>query len=684
MIMQRRIIVSLIIVLFLVGACKREPISWDNRVAAPLFTTQFRLGNIKGEFLEPNANDSSYRLVYENLVYSYRMPNVRASDTGLSVFFTLARLKLNDQKINRSITLGEINPIFKLLDGQTAIVPAQNQQNLSPVQIDASPFFETATLDSGYMDISLTNNLPVRIKLLVFELLNADNNSLVALDSFRDIDTGTTATSRIDLANKTVTKNLLGSIRVLQTEASSGPVLIQASKGVNVELAVTKLRPRNAIAAFPTQTVISQDEGLTVYMGGAQVKYFKAKQGRFRINLASTIEEDMTMYFTIPSASKNGRILDTIIKLPAAQKGSVSTRKEIFDMTDYLLDFRGKNPDVKDTVNTFHQILKVTLDSSGRKVEVGLNDSIRIDYVLEDLYPDYTIGYLGNTLNQTGAQQVPFSLFRGVNSDLELKDFKVSLLLKNSVGAEGRIRLNQLKGENVFTQKQQGLNSEVLGKDLMVSAPPFKRDAFTITEVVLDSSNSNIRAFIENLPQLLHYDLDLETNPNGNITNWKDFVFDNSRVDVVLKVEAPTDLAFTSFVLRDTQSLDLKSLGDMNRLKSAIMNIKAQNGFPYSAQLTLTLLDGNMIPTGTLDISPENSVISPGIVLPNGSPVESVETHLQIALPRSKMSVLQRAKFIAIEASLKSDGMMKKLNSAYGLQLSTTLDCEYEVRVGGR
>ncbi|MFM1792491.1 MAG: hypothetical protein RLZZ252_845, partial [Bacteroidota bacterium] len=27
---------------------------------------------------------------------------------------------------------------------------------------------------------------------------------------------------------------------------------------------------------------------------------------------------------------------------------------------------------------------------------------------------------------------------------------------------------------------------------------------------------------------------------------------------------------------------------------------------------------------------------------------------------------------------------MKSLNSAYGLQLSTTLDCEYEVRVGGK
>jgi len=176
----------------------------------------------------------------------------------------------------------------------------------------------------------------------------------------------------------------------------------------------------------------------------------------------------------------------------------------------------------------------------------------------------------------------------------------------------------------------------------------------------------------------------LETNPNGNVTNWKDFVFDNSRVDVILKVEAPADLAFTSFVLRDTQGLDLKNLGEVNRLKSAVMNIKAQNGFPYGAELKLTLLDGNMLPTGTLDISPESNSILPGIVLPNGSPVESVETNLQIALPRSKMSALQSAKFIAIEASLKSDGIMKKLNSAYGLQLSTTLDCEYEVRVGGR
>ncbi len=682
--MSKRFYAIAFIVVLVVSACKREPISWDNRVAAPLFSTQFRLGDINNANLQPNLIDSSYRLVYENLVYSYRMENVRAYDTGLSVFFTLNRLKLNDQKINRAITLGEINPIFKLLDGQTALVPAQNQQNLSPVQIDASAFFETATLDSGYMDISLTNSLPVRVKLLVFELLNAEDNSVVALDSFRDIDTGTTATRRIDLANKTVSKNLLGSIKLLQTEASNGPVLIEANKGVNVELAVTRLRPRRAIAAFPSQTVISQDEGLTVFMGGADVKYFKTKRGRLRINLVSTIEEDMTMFFKIPSASKDGKVLESTVKLPGAAKGSVSTRFEDFDLTDYLIDFRGKNPDVKDTVNTFHQILLVTLDSSGRKVEVGLNDSIRIEYRMEGMYPDYAIGYLGNSVVQTGPQKVPFSLFKGVNSDLKLKDFKVSLILKNSIGADGRLRLNQLKGENVFSQKVEPLRADVLGQDLFVTSPPFKRDAYTVTEVVLDSSNSNIRTFIENLPQLLHYDLDLETSPNGNVNNWQDFVFDNSKVDVILKVEAPAELSFSELVLRDTQSLDLSNLGDLSRVKSALMRVKADNGFPYGAQLQLSLLDANMVKLENLDISSETNRIEPGIVLPDGTPVESVESQLELALPRRKISVLQQAKFIAIEAKLISDGQMKSLNSAYGLQLATTLDCEYEVRVGGK
>ena len=147
--------IACIVLLF---ACKREPLSWDNRVVAPLFKTKLGLGQIDAKFLTKTPTDSSYKLTYENLVYSYRMANVRAYDTGLTASFNLKKLKLNDQTIVQKITLGQINPIFKLLNGQTADIPEQNQGNLSPVDIDASAFFETATLDSGYLDISISNN----------------------------------------------------------------------------------------------------------------------------------------------------------------------------------------------------------------------------------------------------------------------------------------------------------------------------------------------------------------------------------------------------------------------------------------------------------------------------------------------------------------------------------------------
>ena len=662
-------------------ACRRE-VSWDNRVAAPLFKSSLSLGQIDSKYLDHTTADSSYKLKYENLVYTYRMANVRAYDTGLTASFTLKRLKLTDRSIVQKITLGQINPLFKLLDGQTADIPEQNQGNLTPVDIDASAFFETATLDSGFLDISISNNLPVKVKLVIFELTNAGDNSEVAYDSFTNIPIGGKVTKRIDLKDKTVTKTLKGSIKQLVTEASSGPVLIDASKGVDLELTVSRLHPRYAVAAFPTQNVIDQNEGLTVFMGGAEVKYFKAKAGNLKIKLASTIQEDMTMLFEIPSATKGGKVLSSVVKLPAAPPNGVSTRDEFFDLTDYLIDFRGKNPDVKDTVNTFHQILVVRLDSSGRKVAIGLSDSIRIDYRMESLIPDFAIGYMGQSLNQSGDQKAPFDLFKGLNGDLKFKDFKVSLIVRNSIGAEGRIKIRSLAGENVFTKNTVKLNSMSLNNDILISAPPFKRDAFVESEIVLDGTNSNIKSFIENLPQMLDYNLDMETNPNGNVNLYKDFVFDNSKVDVIMKVEFPAEFSLNQFVLRDTQSVDWTAIAGLDRIKSAKMDVRIKNSFPLGAKLQLMLLDDKEQGIASLDIDPADNVIEPGVVDANGYPTAQSETVFSIGIGRDKVDALKKAKFIAITTTLTGDGKMQKLYDNSTISISTTVDFEYEVRYG--
>ena len=681
--MQERTIFGLIASLaVLFQACKREPLSWDNRVVAPLFKTQLGLGQIDTKFLSKNPSDSSFILNYENLVYSYRMANVRAYDTGLTASFNLKKLKLSDQTIVQQITLGQINPVFKLLNGQTAEIPEQNQGNLAPVDIDASAFFETATLDSGFLDISIANNLPVNVKLVVFELTNAGDNSQVAYDSFSNIPMNGSVTKRIDLKDKTVTKQLKGSIKRLTTEASNGTVLIDANKGVDLKLTVSQLRPRYAIAAFPSQNVIEQDEGLTVFMGGAEVKYFKAKAGNLKIHLVSTIQEDMTMYFEIPSATKNGVVLSSVVKLPAAKPGGSSTRDEYFDLTNYLIDFRGKNPNVKDTVNTFHQILIVRLDSSGRKVAIGLKDSIRLDYRMESLIPDYAIGYMGQSLTQTGDQKAPFDLFKGLNGDFKFKDFKVSLVVKNGIGADGRVKINSLKGENIFTKNALALNATPLNNDILITSPPFVRDAYTESEIVLDAGNSNIKQFMENLPQMLDYNLDMEVNPNGNVSLYKDFVFDNSRVDIFLKVEAPASFSMGEFTLRDTQGIDLKTMGDVSRIKSAKMDVRVRNTFPLGAKLQMNLLDDQLNYLESLDIDPKDQIIEACEVDAKGYPLDAVETVFTLGLGKEKMAALKSAKFIAITTTLVGSGQMQKIYDVSSISVSTVVDFEYEVKMG--
>ena len=664
----------------LVSSCKRNPVSWDVDQTVPLFHSSFSLNDIDTKYLKYGVSDTGYRLEYENLLYSYRINDLQVSDTGIDASFNLRKLRLNDQEINNTVTLGQINPLFNLLNGQKADIPAQEQSDLEPTDIDASDFFETATLDTGYLDISITNDLPVNINLIVFELRNSNDNTLVASDSFRNIPKGGgKAVKTIDLAGKTVTKNLKGSIKRLETEASGGPVLIEAEKGLTVTLGVRNLRPSYAVAAFPTQDVIDQDEGLTLDMNGAEIKYFKVRSGRLRIKVVSTIQEDMSMVLSLPGTTKDGKAFYQELSLPGPAGVGVATTEQIYDMTGYTLDFRGKNPDVTDTVNTFHQILRVTLDSSGRKLAVGLSDSIRLEYRLEGMKPEYAIGYLGNTLNRTGLDTTNFDLFKGLDGDLTFKDVKLDFIFRNSIGAEGRLKLHHLKGQNIFNGRSQILDADPLKDYILVGKPEFKRDAYTETSFSLGTSNSNIKEFLEVLPQKLEYDLETEVSPGGNINNYQDFVFDNSRMDVIMRLDVPISFAFGGLTLRDTQAVNFAELGDMTRVKSATLFLDMTNYFPLDFDLDFQLFDKNFNSLGYFDISPDGGVAR-GNYDANGFVVQPSETPLRIKLPREKVGALVKTQYIGIVMKVKGTGQMQKIYGNSKLDMRAKVQFEYEMR----
>jgi hypothetical protein len=289
---------------------------------------------------------------------------------------------------------------------------------------------------------------------------------------------------------------------------------------------------------------------------------------------------------------------------------------------------------------------------------------------------------MGQSLTQTGDQKAPFDLFKGLNGDFKFKDFKVSLVVRNGIGADGRVKVNSLKGENVFTKNALALNATPLNNDILITSPPFVRDAYTESEIVLDAGNSNIKQFMENLPQMLDYNIDMEVNPNGNVSLYKDFVFDNSRVDIFLKVEAPASFSMGEFTLRDTQGIDLKTMGDVSRIKSAKMDVRIRNTFPLGAKLQMNLLDDQLNYIESLDIDPQDQIIEACEVDAKGYPLDAVETVFTLGLGKEKMAALKSAKFIAITTTLVGSGKMMKIYDVSSISVSTTVDFEYEAQMG--
>src|SRR5690606_17971484 len=147
--------------------------------------------------------------------------------------------------------------IFK--DGQTDNIPAQSITNMPATPIDGTEFFESATFNSGTMSLKVDNGFPVELSTLIFELRNAVDNSLVEVDTFKNILPGTSKTNVIDLSGKTLYGQMTARPILIETAASPGQVLIQAAAVTTITIEVKNLKPQVAKAKFPAQSVISKD-----------------------------------------------------------------------------------------------------------------------------------------------------------------------------------------------------------------------------------------------------------------------------------------------------------------------------------------------------------------------------------------------------------------------------------------
>ena len=202
-----------------------EEASWEINALTPIATSSLSIQNILSDSAVNAASDSSISMVFSNNIYNYGLDSmIKFRDTTMAYSASVENLELGDQTIVYPISLGQIasNPDLGVLgtaiilnNGGIGIIPPLGDPtpiSTGEIAIDASSYFESIEIDSGYMDLKIENGLPMDITDIVFQLKNQSSLDFIAQDTFPLIASGSTIYATYELHGKTIQGNIVAQI----------------------------------------------------------------------------------------------------------------------------------------------------------------------------------------------------------------------------------------------------------------------------------------------------------------------------------------------------------------------------------------------------------------------------------------------------------------------------------------
>jgi hypothetical protein len=189
----------------------------------------------------------------------------------------------------------------------------------------------------------------------------------------------------------------------------------------------------------------------------------------------------------------------------------------------------------------------------------------------------------------------------------------------------------------------------------------------------LNSSNSNIKSWLENLPDKVRYQLNVFLNPYGNTYNYGDFSYYDTRIDINMTAEMPLSLIANNLTLCDTVNFESAAINQLKYLKSGVFFLICDNKMPLGAKLNLVLLDENNYPLMSLTNGTQE--ILPGEPDVYCKVVEPLRTILELPVSESDAAKVRLAKRAIITATFNTnqkpgcDSYLKIYDSNY-------LDCK--------
>jgi hypothetical protein len=347
----------------------------------------------------------------------------------------------------------------------------------------------------------------------------------------------------------------------------------------------------------PNTTFAGSVETYNLELDDVELKQITLKSGFIDVRLENPIETQVYFLIKLPNVTKDGNNFQYVIPCPPATANAPGVAVETIDLSGWNMDLSGN------TGGSYNELLadfSATTDPAGSPTMITNQDVTRVEATFRDVTLFYAQGYFGNTVisDTTTLDLAALDIYE--SGVLDISNLELNFNVENGVKVGALAQLNFVRNENA-----QGNTVDLVGPNIgnNLTVNPATGSWGTLspsmTNLLFNSGNSNIEGYVENLGVKHEIGYRFELNPWGNVSGGWDQVFPDSRVRVSMSAQMPLSLGMDNLVLRDTFDLQLNQDPEKTRIVGGDLIVNANNGFPFSASVFLTLIDasGNVLHT---------------------------------------------------------------------------------------
>ncbi|MGV3636582.1 MAG: hypothetical protein ACO1NQ_02940, partial [Flavobacteriales bacterium] len=200
----------------------------------------------------------------------------------------------------------------------------------------------------------------------------------------------------------------------------------------------------------------------------------------------------------------------------------------------------------------------------------------------------------------------------------------------------------------------------------------------SLYENVLDNGNSNVDAFVENMPDEVRYDLDIQLNPLGDISNGNDFLYFESALKASLALEVPLAVIANDLGLENVAKPDLPGDAERPAITEGTLHLFANNGFPFDARVVLDIVDWERNVLSPLEVEGE---LEAGLLGANGIVSTPVRSQVSARLSPAQVALLYGEGRIRTRVIFNTDPALGhvRIYDLYGVDLQFTVEGNFIV-----